>query len=51
MRIQEDKNEPQKSEEVSFFKSAGCSLWGAGGFSCSLKTLQRGLEKSTVLHF
>jgi hypothetical protein len=29
---------------------AGCSLWGPGGFSCSMKTLYRNL-KTKMMHF
>ncbi len=40
----------EKSEDFMFW-SAGFSLWGAGGFSCSLKALRRGLRITILLFF
>jgi hypothetical protein len=46
------KNYPQKKKEVKKFYvfKAGCSLWGPGGFSWSLKAFYRS-QKKEIIHF
>ncbi len=48
IRIQEGKNGPQKWKINLIFLSAGCSLWRAEDFSCSLDVLNRGLGISKL---
>jgi hypothetical protein len=53
IRIQEGKNDPQKYKKVQQFhvSSAGCSLLGDEGFSCSLGILYGGLGISNSQFF
>jgi hypothetical protein len=50
IRIQENKNDPQKLKKVQNLHvlSAGCSLWRVEGFSCSLGILYGGLGISKL---